>query len=1027
MGRGRTVTMHMRAVAGIAFAALAAGATGAAAQVPADASWHTVASRHFRVTYEAGLEPVARHAAAAAERAWAALSVLVAEPPRGAIDIVVADNLDLSNGFATPFPSNRIVIYARPPVDLLELQYTRDWIELVVTHELAHVFHLDVTSGLGRVLRTLFGRVPAPWPFFPAVGVPAWSVEGLAVGVESELTDYGRVHGSYNEMVVRTAALARRLDEFDRLGSSSARWPGGARAYVYGSLFMDYLARRYGVDAARRIVSSTAGALIPPPLWFGNVGRRALDITFRDAYREWEREVVARSDSLAGVLRAQGTTSGEPLTEHRAVAWYPRFSPDGSRIAYAAHDWRTPPQLRVIDAATGAVERSERMNQPAPAAWTRDGSLVTAEVDFIDRFRIYSDLHRIGSDDRQITRGARLEQPDISRAGRVVAVENGNGTNRLVLVDTLSGTIRPLTGHEPGRHYALPRFSPSGDRIAVERWSRSGHDIVVLDTLGSEDVLTDGFGVNAAPAWSPDGRWVLFGSDRSGIPNLYAIDVAAVTRATAPGVRPPTALRQVTNVVTGAFQPDVSADGRWIAFAAYHPDGFRIERMPFDSSAWRTPAATGAAQAVAPRPDYAIADGNALLDSVATALATADTMTGEAHGYSALRSLRPYFWAPFASYDDGREELYLGAFTWGQDLVQRHAWDVAFAIETGSGRTQGLLGYTYRGLPTMPGLGLHPTIGAFVAREWDEFFRSADPDGPYADEREDVAGVALGFTRPRWRVTTGFGVLGERVLRSRYLYNAPPNTVLRDPDEDLWGVRLNAFRAHFVTPPLAISREAGYSLSVAARQRWDSHARTIIEDTVSFVLDGGYRELTTFDAAYLALPLAGFARHVLALRFSGLLRDGPGASLSRIGGASGAGFAISGLASGIGGTSLLLPIRGFERGVRAGTDAWTATAEYRFPLALIDAPLRPFFFDRLSGAVFADAGHAWCDDDFAARFAICTSTAPDDAPLLSAGAEVTLLVSLLGVTAPIRVGAGFPIRGGTDSSPRFYITTGPAF
>ena len=45
---------------------------------------------------------------------------------------------------------------------MLELQYTRDWIEMVVTHELSHIFHLDVTSGFGRLIRTIFGRVPAP-------------------------------------------------------------------------------------------------------------------------------------------------------------------------------------------------------------------------------------------------------------------------------------------------------------------------------------------------------------------------------------------------------------------------------------------------------------------------------------------------------------------------------------------------------------------------------------------------------------------------------------------------------------------------------------------------------------------------------------------------------------------------------------------------------------------------------------------------------------------------------------------------
>jgi outer membrane protein assembly factor BamA len=165
---------------------------------------------------------------------------------------------------------------------------------------------------------------------------------------------------------------------------------------------------------------------------------------------------------------------------------------------------------------------------------------------------------------------------------------------------------------------------------------------------------------------------------------------------------------------------------------------------------------------------------------------------------------------------------------------------------------------------------------------------------------------------------------------------------------------------------------------------------------------------------------------VLALRISGLLRDGAGASISSIGG-SGAGFRVPGIAYDFGESATLLPVRGFRRGERAGSNAWTASLEYRAPIALIDAALRPFFFDRISGAVFADAGHAWCSADVASRFAACTSTSGSDSPLLSAGAEITALIGFLGIHAPLRFGGGIPLRGGIESEPRFYISIGPSF
>ena len=1014
------------AIAGVALVALAGMPSILAAQLAADASWHTLSSRHFRVTYEAGLEPLARHAAATAERAHAALTALVADAPRGTIDIVVADNIDQSNGYATPFPSNRIVVYAKPPVDLLELQYTRDWIELVVTHELAHIFHLDVTSGFGRLIRTIFGRPPLPWPVFPAVGVPAWNVEGLAVAVESAVTGLGRVHGSYNEMVVRTAALAGRMDEYDRLGSTSARWPGGARVYVYGSLFMDYVTRRYGTDAAARIVRTTAGAVIPPSLWFGRVGSNALGITFRDAYRDWEDEVTARSDSLAAVLRVQGLTDGTVLTDHRAVATQPRFSPDGTRIAYAAHDWRTPPRIRVIDAATGAEQRSVRVNQAASAAWITRDRLITSEIDLVDRFRAFGDLRIIGDGERRITNGARLQDVDVSRAGRVVAVQNEGGTNRVVFVDTAGGDVRPLTGYDPGTHWALPRFDPAGERIAVGRWSTGGvYDIVVLDTAGVALTVTDGFGINAGPAWSPDGRWILFSSDRTGIANLYAADIARLTRDAAAGAPTPPVLRQVTNVLTGAFHPDVSPDGRWIAYAAYTDDGFRIERMPFDTTQWRTPSAAGMTHTVAPRPDYA--PGSAIADSAAVAFQTADTLTGEPRDYSALRSLRPHFWLPVIETGVLEDATFIGFWMYGQDLISRHSWQASLAVEPGDGRTQGWLSYTFRGLPTIAGIGLHPTVSALVERDWDEYVPRQAPGEPYIDEREDVAALLLDLTRARWRSTSGIGIAAERLRRSRRLYDAPERLHLIDPADDMWGVRAAAFTARYVAPPLSISREDGYTLQVAARRRWERDIVTRDTDQGTITYDAAYRELTSWNTAYLALPLPGFARHVVAVRASGLLRDGPGASISRIGGAGGTGFGVPGTTWDFGGSSGLLPVRGFARGVRVGSNAWTASLEYRLPIALIDAPLRPFFFDRISATVFADAGHAWCSDDLAARFSACTSTSAKGSPLLAAGAEMTTLIGILGLNIPLRAGAGFPLRGTSSSAPRFHIMSGPSF
>jgi ABC-type nitrate/sulfonate/bicarbonate transport system substrate-binding protein len=100
------------------FAALLAAlllALPLAAQLPPDAEWRTLDTEHFRVHFTPELEPLARRAAERAETAYAALSDVLVRPPNGRIDLVVSDNVDFANGYATPIPGNRIVVFAHPP------------------------------------------------------------------------------------------------------------------------------------------------------------------------------------------------------------------------------------------------------------------------------------------------------------------------------------------------------------------------------------------------------------------------------------------------------------------------------------------------------------------------------------------------------------------------------------------------------------------------------------------------------------------------------------------------------------------------------------------------------------------------------------------------------------------------------------------------------------------------------------------------------------------------------------------------
>ena len=183
-------------------------------------------------------EGLARRIAADAERAYAELSKEI-HPPRGMIDIVVSDDVDVSNGSATPTPTNRIVIYANPPVSESALRYTNDWAQLVVTHELTHIFHLDRSRGIWALGQKIFGRAPL---LFPNSYSPSWLTEGLAVYEESKLTGAGRIEGSEHRMIARAAAIDAPL---------SGDWLSQSRAGTFS-------VRRIGVLATARCSSTTS-------------------------------------------------------------------------------------------------------------------------------------------------------------------------------------------------------------------------------------------------------------------------------------------------------------------------------------------------------------------------------------------------------------------------------------------------------------------------------------------------------------------------------------------------------------------------------------------------------------------------------------------------------------------------------------------------------------------------------------------------------------------------------------------------
>ena len=618
----------MRAFAILLPIALLAGR--AEAQVDPSGPWRTLHSQHFRIHFRPAYRALAVEAAAEAERAYALLATEL-HPPRGIVDLTLADDMDAPNGFATTYPSNRFTVLLVPPVADPALQNYDSWRRLVIVHELTHVFHLDRSRRLWRVLQSVFGRAPG---LFPNQYQPSWVVEGLATYYESRFTAGGRAEGSFHRQTVAAdAAAGSARSPWDALLFTP--WPGGLAPYAYGSRFWAHLAQTAGDSIVPRFAEATAGQLIP-----FRVGRplRRLGAP-RALTDEWARAIAAaapeqqatRSRLIAGALRA------EPV---------PRIAPDGRRVAYLYDDGRGARRLRVMDAGTGTTVRSHRVTAQVGYDWLGD-TLIVAQLEFTDRWKLRSDLWRWapppdGSWDR-ITTGARLTAPRAG-GGILATLALDSGDNAPALAPPARRALDP-----PGTTWGAVVPSPDGRWVAASR-HRDGHWALVRWPSAAPEsvvVLVEPPGGVADPTWARDG--VLYVSDVAGFPQVH-------------GWTEQRGIAQLTAEPFGARAPASLPDGT-VFFTTLGRGGWELRAV--------APAPRGVAPLPTPPP----------FDS-APRVAVRET------GYASWPSLRPHFWIPLF-FNTGAAGRFFGAATGGADAVGRYAYFLEGLVAPSPLRAQG--------------------------------------------------------------------------------------------------------------------------------------------------------------------------------------------------------------------------------------------------------------------------------------------------------------------------------------------------
>jgi WD40 repeat protein len=961
------------------------------------ARYRSFETPHFILTFEAGLEDYARRVAIQAEAAHGRLSRAYGPTPRGKIRLVIVDQGDVFNGAATPIPTNRVVAFAHTPIED-DVFYTDDPIELLVTHELAHVFHLDEARRGWRVLRIVFGRSELT---FPHIFDGAYLIEGLATFYESRLTAGGRVRATRFPEILRAALLETNGPHLDEAESDRGAWPLD-RHYVYGGLFLEHLADRYGADTVPAWMRQRAGS-------FGSIVSRGYGVGElfggRTLTQEWNDWIAAERDEatqLRDRLRATppGLAKTSRLCDTAHFTALPRVSPDGSRVAFLASDeGRRPLGLYVADLQTCNARRISRTNSAHAFAWSPDGrSIVFSQLALVDNARLFGDLYRVeiasGAITR-LTRSARLSSPDIHSDGRtVVAVQYDADRSRLVTVDVASGTIAPLTEFSTTIAWGAARWSPDGTRLAALRFTRGASlDLVLLSADGRLlQSLTNDRALEETPEWdasAPAGvSRLLFTSDRTGVRELYALelngDADPRLYVTA---RVETGLHEVAVVpprpTTNALAPDARASRTTVVAVVTHADGLHLERLEIDRAGWI------AASELSAEFSQRSADSAALPTSIETTATRA---------YVPARDLIPTGWSPEF---ETVEELgvFAGAATFGVDVIGRHAWQGNAAYGSG-GRMMGSASYVYRRFP-------HVQLFGQIASTWRLEQRIESDAGELLRLERKLSGVA-GIAVP-WETIRREALFSASVqIEDRSRENAGDITAIAAADP----VRQD---------PMLVGGAVGLTFgNVQAGLRSIS-----VQDGVRMSASVDYLKATAGDRWRSGWDLAGSVyrsfpswttagRPVFAATARIAEQRGPAASRLTAGGV--------GTTAVFEGGDSDFEVRGYPAGFVAANALWSTRTEMRLPIARVSRGVGalPLYLRGLSAS--------WFMDSVGAASRVDRLGSPQ---LLSTGAELSSDITLFSfLPIRIRTGVGVPLKSlgpVSRGDARFYVAAGTSF
>ncbi|HKS30607.1 MAG TPA: protein kinase [Pyrinomonadaceae bacterium] len=333
--------------------------------------------------------------------------------------------------------------------------------------------------------------------------------------------------------------------------------------------------------------SSPQGVLYQIPVLGGTPRKILTDIGSTITFSpDGKRFAFLRNDNAGTgedqlmVVNADG--SGERKLAVRKIDSFfvyggPAWSPDGRTIASAVGSYKGGFNISVIAVNAESGEQKEFTNQKwenvGRVAWLADGSglILTAQ----EQGAVYNQIWQLsypGGEARKITN-------DLNSYGSVSLTADSGA-----LVATQSETISNIWVAPNGDLGRAKQITTGSKGLYGEGglvWTPDGHVIYTSAVSGNMDIwsmsadgsnqkqLTTDSEEDSVPAVSPDGRTIIFNTDRAGMPSLWRMDIDGGNQ------------KALTSGQED-YLPQVSPDGRWIIFSSWRSGKTALWKMPFE-------------------------------------------------------------------------------------------------------------------------------------------------------------------------------------------------------------------------------------------------------------------------------------------------------------------------------------------------------------------------------------------------------------------------------------------------------------